>query len=48
VVVQPDGKILVGGEFTMLGGGGRGTTIACANATRPSRLARSIRRRKVA
>jgi len=24
VVVQPDGKILVGGEFTMLGGGGTG------------------------
>lgn len=26
VVVQPDGKILVGGYFTMLGGGGTGTT----------------------
>ena len=25
-VVQPDGKILVGGAFTMLGGGGTGTT----------------------
>ena len=24
--VQPDGKILVGGDFTMLGGGGTGTT----------------------
>ena len=26
IVVQPDGKILVGGQFTMLGGGGTGTT----------------------
>ncbi len=26
LVVQPDGKILVGGQFTMLGGGGTGTT----------------------
>ena len=26
VAVQPDGKILVGGYFTMLGGGGTGTT----------------------
>ena len=26
VAVQPDGKILVGGNFTMLGGGGTGTT----------------------
>jgi uncharacterized delta-60 repeat protein len=26
VVVQPDGKILVGGDFTTLGGGGTGTT----------------------
>jgi len=26
VAVQPDGKILVGGAFTMLGGGGTGTT----------------------
>jgi hypothetical protein len=27
MVVQPDGKILVGGDFTMLGGGGTGTTV---------------------
>src|SRR6185295_12405433 len=26
IAVQPDGKILVGGSFTMLGGGGTGTT----------------------
>jgi uncharacterized delta-60 repeat protein len=26
LAVQPDGRILVGGNFTMLGGGGRGTT----------------------
>ena len=26
LAIQPDGKILVGGEFTMLGGGGTGTT----------------------
>ncbi len=26
LAVQPDGKILVGGDFTMLGGGGTGTT----------------------
>ena len=28
LAVQPDGKILVGGSFTMLGGGGTGTTRA--------------------
>ena len=27
LIVQPDGKILVGGDFTMLGGGGTGTTV---------------------
>jgi uncharacterized delta-60 repeat protein len=27
LVVQPDGRILVGGDFTMLGGGGDGTTV---------------------
>ncbi len=27
MTVQPDGKILVGGEFTMLGGGGTGTVV---------------------
>jgi uncharacterized delta-60 repeat protein len=27
VAVQPDGKVLVGGIFTMLGGGGTGTTV---------------------
>ena len=27
LAVQPDGKILVGGNFTMLGGGGTGTTV---------------------
>ena len=27
LALQPDGKILVGGEFTMLGGGGTGTTV---------------------
>jgi uncharacterized delta-60 repeat protein len=27
IALQPDGKILVGGDFTMLGGGGSGTTI---------------------
>jgi len=26
IAIQPDGKILVGGQFTMLGGGGSGTT----------------------
>ena len=26
LAIQPDGKILVAGEFTMLGGGGSGTT----------------------
>jgi len=26
MVVQPDGKILVGGVFTMIGGGGTGNT----------------------
>src|SRR4029077_1308393 len=26
IAVQPDGKILVGGNFTTLGGGGTGTT----------------------
>ena len=26
VALQPDGKILVGGEFTLIGGGGTGTT----------------------
>src|SRR4051794_31035616 len=26
IAVQPDGKVLVGGDFTTLGGGGTGTT----------------------
>ena len=30
LIVQPDGKILVGGAFTMLGGGGTGTTTRIA------------------
>ncbi len=33
VAVQPDGKILVGGSFTTLGGGGTGTLASAIHRT---------------
>ena len=49
LAVQPDGKILVGGAFTTLGGGGTGTTRATHRPAQRRRLARhrpSIRRER--
>ena len=47
MTVQADGKILVGGNFTLLGGGGRGTTLALhLGRLRPTARSISLRHRR--